>query len=281
MNKRQMLLSSAAFGSSLFPAMTLHAAEAPLAPSRLTAPGTFTFAVFQLSQPELFLFEQMQTIYRELFDRMGMAVQIASLPASRAALGAELGTYDGELSRTWEYGLAHPALIRVSEPLGPFNFVAYSTDRALKVCRPEDLNLHPYRIGYRRGAVVTRLRLEALVPAKRIIPIEYSDMGFRLLSLGALDLYVEVEEYGETIRLQMGNPAIANSGVVFSSSFYIYLNQRHESLAPMMAATLKQMKTEKLMARTRKALRGDIQAQGGEVSPHNEGVRTFIDSCRK
>ena len=250
--------------------------------ARPAPPNVLNFAIPEVNPAEQFLLNFMQAVYREMFARAGIGVRYQPMPAVRGTLVTEIGDFDGEMMRSWEFGLAHPALVRIEEPVGSIRMVAYSTDRTIKLCKPQDLVQRPFKLGHRRDAFTLGDHIRGFVAPQRLFPAESADAGFRLLLLGAIDVFVEIEEYGEVLRSRIGQGVILNSGVVDRHNIHLYLNRKHEALVPQLTSILRQLRTEGFLDKQRNALRQSVRERAGlDATPGTARLSPEADICGK
>lgn len=87
---------------------------------------------------------------REAYSRIGIELEITNLPWERSLNYSNSGKTDGELFRTAVVNKENfPNLIRVDEPIGYIEFVAFSKDPDTLVNGWE--SLRPYHLVYARG----------------------------------------------------------------------------------------------------------------------------------
>lgn len=192
----------------------------------------------------------LKSVYTEAFRRLGYTMQYRQLPAARATYAAEHGTIDGELGRSQHYAQAHPTLTRVEEPHLTERFIAYVLAVPSKPLDWDSLIKSNLNIGFRNGVQLLQEKL-ADVPSHRLNAVNSTEAGFNMLVSGRIDVFIET---GKMFRQQVpdgtfNNFPIYSAGVLDTHSAHAYLGAGHAQLAIPLAATLRRMKKEGLLAR--------------------------------
>jgi len=195
-------------------------------------------------------------IYGEAFKRLDIPIEFVTFPTKRLSIEVDEGRVDGEAARVYGYAAAHPDLVRVEESVFDVVFSLYAANPALRLDRLEDLRAGSLLGEHRRGVALCENTLRQWLPADRLSNVETTEQGLKKLLAGRTDLYCELnfpvlmallrpefEGAREKVRrlLDLGKPM----------PLYPYLHQRNATLAPRLAATLKQMKAEGLIERYR------------------------------
>lgn len=194
-------------------------------------------------------------IYTEAFKRLGIPFRMEHYTLARGAAMVEQGLADAELSRVHDYGTDKPWLVRVDESIIDLGFSLYTANPALRLERLDELRSASHAVEYRRGLQLCETTLKALVPAERLSDVATREQGLKKLLAGRTDLYCEIDVYVQQ-ELQSAdfrdqpNVARVRRAVSLGKSVptYPYLNRKHVDLAPRLAAALRQMRTEGLIA---------------------------------
>lgn len=231
------------FLACLFHPMPAHAADTP---------STMVFGTGQSENS--YAGKWLRRIYIETFSRLGMRVSFQELQASRLTTSVDEGAIDGEVSRSYDYGLKHPELIRVDEAVINISFSFYTAHADLNVDSFKTLpsNL----IGeYRRGVLGCEKALKETVPAAQLSNILTTAQGLKKLMSKRTDFYCDIDL--AVISEMSPEKSTEYSAVrkLFDlkeeTPLYPYLNKKHAMLAPRLAAVLKQMKSEGVIERYR------------------------------
>ena len=188
--------------------------------------------------------------YTEAFRRLGIPLQINHYPLARRTALGDTGEIDGDAGRIYEYGAAHPNLVRVEEAFTEHSFALYSALPESRLRGLEDLRSSNLTVEFRRGIFFCENTLKRWVPAERLSDISSEEQGLSKLLAGRTDLYCELEY---PVRTVLNSPPfkgetrirpVLNLGTIKT---YPYLHRKHADLAPRLAAVLKQMKAEGLI----------------------------------
>ena len=204
--------------------------------------------------------------YEEAFRQLGLSTSYRTLPPARSVAELEAGTIDMDLARVYDFGLAHPALVRVEEPLMQLTAAAYSRNPAIELRNWEGLRGKDYLVEYRLGQAVFKRRLEAVLPAARINAIADTRQGLLKAAAGRTDIYFDIDE---VVTPLLATPAFRDAGlrrlaILETASTYAYLHKRHASLAPQLAAVLRAMKANGTMERLRASLNLPVPEKEGK-----------------
>ena len=210
------------------------------------------------SPPDSYSDNLFRRIYTEAFRRLQVPLAFARYPTARLAVMLEQGSLDGESSRAQDYATAHPKLIRVPEPVYSVVFSLYTANPQLQLRQLSELREGSLRVEYRVGVLFCENTLVQWVDANRLTAISSAQLALRKLLLGRTDAYCEIDivilnqqhttefQDATTLRklLDIGEPV----------PLYTYLSPKNADLAQRLAATLKQMKLEGLIARYEQAV---------------------------
>lgn len=179
-------------------------------------------------------------IMTEAFRRMGITLKIVNLPSERALINANEGLDDGNFARVEGLDKQYPNLIRVSEEITTFEFVAFSRKAAFKTTGWDSLK--PYNVGIITGWKILE---NNIVGGKSLTKVSDEHQLFKLLLSGKVDLVVYDRMQGRVVlnRLTAGGiralkPPLAVKGM------YPYLHKRHAGLVPKLEHTLRAMKKD-------------------------------------
>lgn len=191
-----------------------------------------------------------EIIYSEAFRRLGLPVDIVSVSlARRSALVAE-GAIDGEVSRIHAYADTHPDLVRVEEPVMDFTFSIFSANPRLGTAKLEDLPPDAL-VEYRRGILLCETVLKKAIAAERISNVVSTEQGIKKLQAGRSDAYCDIDLYVRE-ALNATDPkssaAVRKLFDVATLPTYPYLYKKHAALAPRLAAVIRRMRAEGLLA---------------------------------
>lgn len=179
--------------------------------------------------------------YSEAFRRLGLPVRINHYPLARRTALVESGAIDGD---------AHPSLVRVEESFADRNFALFTTHPTLQPRTLEELRPNRWQVKFRRGLLFCESTLKPLLPAARLSDISSEEQGVKKLLAVRTDLYCDLDYAVRRVlhlpQFKKAAPVrkVFDLGVVPT---YPYLHRKHAALAPLLAATLKKMKAERLI----------------------------------
>lgn len=229
--------------------IVLIAAACP-SPAEAQTARTRPFLMAADAQPDSYLYKWARLIYNEAFRRMGLQVELASINLARRAALAEEGAIDGEVARIHAFADAHPELIRVEESVMDFTFSIFSANPKLNAKKLEELPAGAL-VEYRRGILMCESSLKKIVPPESLSSITTTEQGIKKLQASRTDAYCDIDLYViealQTPELR-GATGVRKLFDFASVPTYPYLYKKHAELAPRLAATLRQMKAEGLIA---------------------------------
>lgn len=196
---------------------------------------------------------EVETFFKELYSRSGLAVEVRYLPMLRDITEADAGIIDATMSRTMMATKDFPNLVRVPFPLLKFQQAAVTTKLGIHIRSWEDLK--PYNVGLMRGS-----RTEYLMAESRMVNITLFNSwqnGFAMLQENRIDVVIASPLVAKSVSRQMGMKNVHVSEPIMECYTYHYINKKHATLAPRLAQSLKEMledgTTERLMGRFQSA----------------------------
>jgi len=200
--------------------------------------------------PHLLTYRWTLLIYQEAFRRMDATLEVANFPLARRTALVAAGAIDGELLRIFAYADTHPELVRVEEPVIEFTFSLYTALPKLQAQKLEDLPADAL-VEYRRGILVCENLLKKIIPTERLSNISSTEQGVKKLLSKRSDAYCDIDVYVDEVRRSGEIANVSNLRKLFDIAAvptYPYFYKKHADLAPRLAAILKQMKAEGLIA---------------------------------
>lgn len=178
----------------------------------------------------------------EIFKRLDVPLTLVKLEAGeRAISSANEGTYDGDGLRVANIITPlFPNLIKVPESYLTLNFVGFSKNENIRTEGWD--SLENYSVGYQIGWKVVEKNLKK---AKSIATVPNGDSLFKMLNYERVDvvIYVDMEGVGILNELNINDTHMLQPPLI-SSEMFLYLNKKHASLVPKIAATLHRMKQD-------------------------------------
>lgn len=198
----------------------------------------------------------LRRIYQELFHRVGVPIEIRTLPTARLALELASGHIDGDLTRPWAFADSQPTLIRVDEPVLEIVFALWTVNPNTVLNRLDELAASGFSVNFTRGVTECEKSLQTLLPPHRIADVTTTAGALNMLHRGRNDLYCGVDF---AVLSDAGSPELAGRPPPIKlvhigkpSSLHLYLHSKHAALAPQLVVALKKMKAEGVMERLRK-----------------------------
>lgn len=189
-------------------------------------------------------------LYAEISRRLGLPIELITLPQQRRSEMADAGAIDGETSRIHAYGAAHPNLVRVEEDFADIGFALYTANPDLRIRRLADLSTGQLFGEYRRGVLFCEKALKSVLPEARVSDVTDAAQGARKLIARRTDVYCDLDD---TMLTALNDPDIKGASAVRKLfdlgkiPTYSYLHKKHADLAPRLAIVIKQMKADGLI----------------------------------
>lgn len=198
----------------------------------------------------------LRRIYSELFSRVGVPIEIRTLPTARLALELANGSIDGDLGRPWAFAESQPNLVRIDEPVMEIVFALWTLNPTIKLSKLEQLRALPYTATYTRGVVQCEEILKSVLPEQRVLDVTTTSNALGMLHYGRNELYCGVDV---AVLSDAGSPEFADKppllkvmNVAKPDAIYLYLQRKHAALVPQIGTTLRKMRTEGTLERLRK-----------------------------
>ncbi|SHO55714.1 substrate-binding periplasmic protein [Vibrio quintilis] len=219
-----------------------------LSPARATeqvspvARDTFRLSMF--IGPDNRQTKMMTLLYQDLFQRLGVKVDIRELSMTRASVQANTGKIDGEAIRISAYSEIHTNMRRVNFPVAQVVFVTYARkqDQIKLNDGWEDLIHSGYRIGYLRGIMFSERYLYERIDPLLLSYAKSIRQGFLKLVYGRIDLFIHSR--GNFLQDEEMNELLVEASVVEVVPLYMHVHESHTSLIPIIEQGLNEMKKE-------------------------------------
>jgi len=180
-----------------------------------------------------------RTVMTEVYNRLGMDVEIRYLPGYRMFRTANNGEVDGVLFNTSDIDIVYPNLSRVPTPVFSSQIWAFTKDKSIIINNWD--SLQNYRIGYVRGFLLVKKRVENM---QTEVLDEQEHMMLMLVN-GRIDVAVDTCLTGLfTIqKLRLKGIKTTNLPLEHFSSFH-YLHKKHADLIPKVEQMLSTMENK-------------------------------------
>jgi len=179
-------------------------------------------------------------VLTEACRRLGIEVQIIPLSSARTLSNVDQSLDDGNFLRIRGLESKFPHLIRVPEKIIDVKFVIFSKRKDLKTTNWK--SLEPFHVGYVRGWQIAEAKIKDV---RQLTVVENRTSLFKMLEHDRIELAF-AEFYGglylmhslKLPQLSIAQPPLA------TEDMFLYLNKKHQKLAPRLAAVLKEMKRD-------------------------------------
>ena len=203
--------------------------------------------------------------YEEAFKRLGVSIEVITMPAQRGTVMVDSGAVDGQFLRVFAYADAHPEQVRVEEPIYDVLLGLWVSKPSLNLSRVADLAATTWSGIYRRGVELCERSLSRVVPAERLSSISTEDVGLRMLLAGRVDFYCELDASVQNtlFRPEFKDVTSIRQLLTLGSPIplYPYLNRKNAELATRLAVVLRQMKAEGMLERIRAQVHDELRKQ--------------------
>jgi len=179
-------------------------------------------------------------IVKEAFNRLDITAELPFLPAERSIIAANSGLHDGELNRIEGMERVYPNLVRVQESNMDFKFVAFSKKYDFETTDWSTLN--SLRVGFIKGWKILEQNMKN---HPDLIYVNSAEQLFRQLDKEHIDiaLYGELVGHAQLKEMNITDYKVLGPPLA-TKKMYMYLNKKHEDLAPRVAESLKNMKID-------------------------------------
>lgn len=182
----------------------------------------------------------------EAFKRNGIEFHAEYHPSLRSLALSNSGMVDGELHRIYEFnetsGGKYPNLIRIESKLLSVWLAAFA-NRNINIKTWNDLK--GYTVIYYRGRKDVKKFLNKVLLPEQIHDVTTDEQAFKMLAHDRADIVISESRQGNQILTS--NPdlsEIVEIANMHESNIYAYLHNKHKEIAPKIAETLEEMKTD-------------------------------------
>jgi hypothetical protein len=194
-------------------------------------------------------------IYTEAFRRMGAKVRFEVHPVMRLGQLLDNGDIDVESSRGFNFAKDLPSVVRVDESIFEMVPALFVVEPSYRIKQLSELADKPWRVALPRGLVECERPLAPLLTPDRIVDVGITEQAVKMLLTGRVEficgLDIVVLAMPRTPEYRGMSAVRKLIDVADVLPLYPHLNKRHKDIAPLLAATLRQMKAEGLIQRYR------------------------------
>ncbi|RQP25588.1 substrate-binding periplasmic protein [Piscinibacter terrae] len=225
-------------------------------PQALAQASTVPTYVVGTTRPEDSVVGQWtRDIYTEAFRRMGAKVRFEVHPVMRLGQLLDNGDIDVEASRGFNFAKDLPSVIRVEEPIFEMVPALFVIEPSYQIKQLSELADKPWRVAWPRGLVECERPLVPLLSPDRVVDVGLTEQAVKMLLTGRVEficgLDIVVLAMPRTPEYRGMSAVRKLIDVADVLPLYPHLNKRHKDIAPLLAATLRQMKAEGLVQRYR------------------------------
>ncbi len=179
-------------------------------------------------------------LVEEICSRNNISVERNTPPVGRSLIHVNQGIDDGDGPRIGGLSSNYPDMVCVPEPFGDFCFGAFSKAENIKIHGWSSLS--GLNVAYINGWKIFDRQVNT---AKSITKVKNKDLLFRLLDANRTDvvLLTKLSGYAMIRNLNLKDIRFVEPPLAIAPNF-LYLNNRHKSLAPKLAQTLKELKQD-------------------------------------
>jgi hypothetical protein len=192
--------------------------------------------------------EWLTLLYTDAFNRINIKMNRKYYPAKRLSRMSNSGVIDGELGRSYSYNSTPKNLVRIPIAHWEAEFVAYTTNKDLKLKSWKDFKHKDLRVECINGIKLCEKKLPHYTNPKNISIITKPIQGLRKLLIGRTDVFIFTKLGVEKIleSNEFKNSGIYFAGTLHKEAAYAYVHKEHEYLVPSLTKVLKNMKEEGL-----------------------------------
>ena len=216
------------------------------------APAPFVMATHQADTS--FQGQWVRRIYTEAFRRLGVPMELQTIPLPRMTEMLDRGEIDGDVGRVYAHGASHPDIVRTEEAMYDVVIGLFTLDPDVALARVEELADKPFSATYVRGVAICERLLKPHLRPENLTLIVTDEQGMEMLAMKRVDFYCTANHTIADVASRERYRKLPQPRLVLSLGsipLYPYLHRRHAALAPRLAAVLREMRTEGLIEQFR------------------------------
>jgi len=176
---------------------------------------------------------------RAAFARIGVPVEVTTVPTERSLLNVNAGLDDGDIFRVEGVDREYPNLVRIPEKTLDNDFVAYTKRVDIQIRTWADLK--PYSVAYATGWKPYERNVQGVRDLTKTPSIHEL---FPLLENGRADVVLVDRWQGQWVVRQQGHKVRLIEPPLARFEMFMYLHKRHAALVPRVAQALRDMKAD-------------------------------------
>lgn len=190
----------------------------------------------------------MLSVYQEAFSKYNIQLEFLDVPPRRAIKMAKRGDVDGDIARVASYASFNPELVPVKEPISKVFFMAFSTDKSIKLTGWNDLKKQAYNVECRLGVKLCEKRVNAVLAQGQLTLAKDIEKATDKLLKGRSDIYIENSAlFYQALATQFPpetQDRIFEAGMLEEVTIHLHLHKKHQALAVLISNTLAEMKAQ-------------------------------------
>jgi ABC-type amino acid transport substrate-binding protein len=181
----------------------------------------------------------------QIYQNLGIDIDIVPLPAKRAQFEANVGTKDGEILRIWTYGEENKKSIRVPTPYYYLETMPFiRKDSNINILEREDLE--NYRLAKVRGVKHTN---NITVGFLEVYDMNSTENMFKMLHRGVVDVVLTNTLDGNLVLKKLGyKNIVASDKPLAVLPLYHYIYEKNGALVPLIDAEILKLKNNGKLA---------------------------------
>ncbi len=190
-------------------------------------------------------------ILDEAFKRNGIEYNVKFYPHQRCIELVNSERADGDQLRIHSFteGGANPNHVRVEEYIFAGRFMGQAVKPGIEVDGLESLKENNYTVGCLAGINWCEVNMVGFIDDDKLnlVTSDYEN-GFRMLVAGRFDVFVTVPAALFILESdEFKDAGIYNAGLLAEIRVYTYLHKKHKDLAPIISASIAEMRAEGLI----------------------------------
>ena len=176
-----------------------------------------------------------RSVLTDIYQSIGINIQVSPLAPKRAEMMATTGVLDGEVMRIWEYGIEHSTALRVPTPFYRIELIAYTLAHREIVIRDKD-DLKKYKVATVRGVKHSQ-DIDMLYHSNS------AENMFKLLKNEQVDVALINRLDGQVAFKKLAyNGIIATGKPIEHHNLFHYIHKKHKELIPRVNDAIMKLK---------------------------------------
>jgi polar amino acid transport system substrate-binding protein len=180
-------------------------------------------------------------IAREAFARVGVEVEVTTVPTNRSLINVNAGIDDGDIFRVAGVETEFPNVVRIPEKTLDNDFIAYTRPERTDIRIVDWADLRPYSVAYATGWKPFERNVSGVRELTKTPSI--NDL-FVLLEKGRVEVILIDRWQGQWLVKQKGYKVRLLQPPLARFEMFMYLNRKHADLVPGVARALADMKSD-------------------------------------